>query len=111
MIVTGRVTSLLWFEQGDEIDMFKLTLIFIFIYLTVLSIQLGSEHRDWTLCPSPGWGFIHSLILSSGILTSSSAHTTSASSMKPIMLDPAGRPMRRKSSYMTFQTSGHTREP
>ena len=52
-----------------------------------------------------------SLILSSRILTSSAAHMTSASSAKPIMLDPAGRFMRRKSSYMTFQTSGPTGDP
>ena len=43
--------------------------------------------------------------------TVSAAHTTSASSAKPMMLVPAGRSMRRKSSYMTFQTSGTTRDP
>ena len=43
-----------------------------------------------------------SLILSSRILTSSAAHTTNASSAKPMMLVPAGNSMRRKSSYMTF---------
>ena len=44
------------------------------------------------------------LILSSRIVTSSAAHTTSASSAKPMMLVPAGRSMRRKSSYMKFPT-------
>ena len=39
-----------------------------------------------------------SLILSSRILTLSAAHTTSASSAKPMMLDPAGWSMRRTSS-------------
>ena len=53
----------------------------------------------------------HPLILSFRILTSSAAHTTIASSAKPTMLILAGRSMRRKSSYMTFQTSGPTRDP
>ena len=48
------------------------------------------------------------LIRSFRILTSSAAHTTSASSAKPMMLVPAGRSRRWKSSYMTFQTSGPT---
>ena len=52
-----------------------------------------------------------SLILSSRIPMSSAAHTTSASSAKLMMLVPAGRSMRRKSSYMTFQISGPTRDP
>ena len=43
-----------------------------------------------------------SLILSSRIPTSSAAHTTSASSAKPMMLVPAGSSKRRKSAYMTF---------
>ena len=51
-----------------------------------------------------------SLILSSRIVTSSAVHTTSASSAKPMMLVPAGKSMRRKSSYMTFQTSEPTRD-
>ena len=46
-----------------------------------------------------------SLILSFRILTSSAAHATSASSAKPMILVPTRRSMRRKSSYMTFQTS------
>ena len=52
-----------------------------------------------------------SLILSSRIPTLSAAHTTSASSEKPMMLVPAGRSMRRKSSYMMLQKSGPTRDP
>ena len=52
-----------------------------------------------------------SFILSCRIPTSSVAHTTSASSAKPMMLVPAGRSMRRKPSYMTFRTSGPTRDP
>ena len=53
-----------------------------------------------------------SLILSSRILTSSAAHTASASSAKPMMLVPAGRSMRRKSSYMSsflWETRSHLR--
>ena len=52
-----------------------------------------------------------SLILSSRILKSSAVHTTSASSAKPMMLVLAGRSMRRKSSYVTLQTSRPTRDP
>ena len=52
-----------------------------------------------------------SLILSSRILTSLAANTTSGSSAKPIILIPVGRSKRRKSSYITFQTSGPTRGP
>ena len=52
-----------------------------------------------------------SLILSSRIPMSSAAHTTSALSAKPMMLIPAGSSKRRKSSYVTFQTSGPTRDP
>ena len=48
-----------------------------------------------------------SLILSSKILTSSAPHTTSALSAKPMMIVATGR----KSSYMTFQISGPTRDP
>ena len=51
-----------------------------------------------------------SSILNSRILTSSAAHT-SASSAKPMIVVPAGRSKRRKSSYMTLQTGGGTRDP
>ena len=52
------------------------------------------------------------LILRSRVPTSLAAHTTSASSVKSMMLIPVvGRPMRRKSWCMTFHTSGTTRDP
>ena len=49
-------------------------------------------------------------LLSSRITTSSAAHTTSTSSAKPMTLVPAGKSMRRKSSYMTFHTSNPIRD-
>ena len=62
------------------------------IFRHLLSSQRFARHRL-------------SLILSSRIPTSLAAHTTSASFAKPMMLVPAGRSMRRKSSYTMFQTS------
>ena len=64
----------------------------------LLSKQLSAHHR-------------HSLILTFRILMSSAPYTTSSLSAKPVILVPAGRCMRGKSSYMTFQTSGPTRGP
>ena len=51
-----------------------------------------------------------SLILSPRILTPSAAHTITALSVQPIILIPLGRSMRRKSSHMTFHTSGPARD-
>ena len=64
----------------------------------LLSNQRFTRHRLW-------------LILSPWFPTSSAAHTTSTLSVKPKMLLPTGRYMRRKSSYMTFHTSGPSRNP
>ena len=74
--------------------------------------SLSSRRDFWPLLSNQRFARHRlSLIYSSRIPALSAAHTTNASSAKPMNLVPAGRSMRRKSSYITFQTSGPTRDP
>ena len=71
---------------------------------TPRNLMLFFHSITWS--PRAIFGYWKDHLFLTSSLASSALHTTSASSAKAMMLVSAGRSMRRKLSYMTFQTCG-----